>query len=207
LGTVYKLKELHNIHTVAKKLKLNIHMDGARLANAIVSLSCTPAQTTKDVGVDVLCFGGPKNGLALGEAVIFFNLKYAEDFAYRCKQTGQLASKMRFIAAQWLGILENNIWLKYASHANECAALLEEKLKRIDEIKILYPREANSVFIDISPEMTKFLKSKGWKFYNFIGTGGIRLMCSWDMTKKTINDFVLDIKNFFKQSKSNRRFL
>ncbi|HPO89995.1 MAG TPA: low specificity L-threonine aldolase [Victivallales bacterium] len=207
LGTVYKLKELNEIHKEAKKLKLNTHMDGARLANAIASLSCKPAQITKDVGIDVLCFGGPKNGLALGEAVIFFNLKYAEDFAYRCKQAGQLASKMRFIAAQWFSVLENNIWLKYATHANECAALLEAELKRIDEIKILYPREANSVFIDIPSEMAKFLKSKGWQFYNFIGTGGIRLMCSWDMTKETIRDFVSDIKNFLKKYKNRRNFL
>lgn len=199
LGTVYTLQHLEKIEKIAKKFKLKIHMDGARLANAIAHLCCSPRETTVDYGVDVLCLGGPKNGLSLGEAIIFFNKEQAEEFAYRCKQAGQLASKMRFIAAQWLAILRNDIWLKYAKHANACAQKLESELRKIDEIKILYPSEANSVFIDIPSALSDFLQKKGWKFYNFIGTGGIRLMCSWDTTDKSITELVNDIKYFLKK--------
>ena len=118
LGRVYTFTELHAIADECKMHKLYLHMDGARFANACASLGCSPAEATWKSGVDVLCFGGTKNGMAVGEAVLFFDRKLAADFDYRCKQAGQLASKMRFLAAPWVGMLESGAWLRNAAHAN-----------------------------------------------------------------------------------------
>ncbi len=194
LGTVYTQSELHDIHKVARAHSLKLQMDGARFGNAVVHLGTTPHEITVDVGVDVLCLGGSKNGLAIGEAVIFFNPEAAQEFEYRCKQAGQLAAKMRFIAAQWLGILEADVWLRYARHANDCAAILEREIMDIPEVDIMFPREANSVFVSMPEKVTDAVKKKGWRFYTFIGQGGARLMCSWDTTGDTIKAFVSDLK-------------
>ena len=194
LGTVYTKAELLSIHETAKAHSLKLHMDGARFANAVASLNVRPRELTVDCGVDVLCFGGSKNGLAIGEAVVFFDQEPAEEFAYRCKQAGQLASKMRFIAAQWLGILKTNAWIRYASHSNHCAVILEEQLKSIPEIEIMFPREANSVFVKMPETVIQSLHRKGWHFYTFIGLGGARLMCSWDTTEEAIRAFINDLK-------------
>jgi threonine aldolase len=194
LGTVYTQSELHDIHEKAKVHSLKLQMDGARFGNAVAHLETTPREITVDVGVDVLCLGGSKNGLAIGEAVIFFDLEAAQEFEYRCKQAGQLAAKMRFIAAQWLGVLKADVWLRYARHANDCAAILEEEIKSIPEVDIMFPREANSVFVKMSEEVVDAVKKKGWAFYTFIGAGGARLMCSWDTTEDTIRAFVNDLK-------------
>lgn len=194
LGTVYTPGELLRIQEVARSHSLKLHMDGARFANAIVSLNVRPRELTLDCGIDVLCLGGTKNGLAVGEAVIFFDPGPAEEFAYRCKQAGQLVSKMRFIAAQWLGVLKTKAWLRHAEHANHCAAVLEEKLRDIEEIEIILPREANSVFVRMAENLVQSLHQKGWHFYTFIGLGGARLMCSWDTTEQAIQSFVDDLK-------------
>jgi threonine aldolase len=194
VGTVYSPAELAAIHQCAKNHHLKIQMDGARFANAVASLDVAPRKITVDVGVDVLCLGGSKNGLAVGEAVIFFNLEAAEEFAFRCKQGGQLASKMRFIASQWLGVLHTGAWLKYARHANACAAIMEAEIKKIQELEILYPREANSVFVKMPEPVIQSVQSKGWKFYTFIGAGGARLMCSWDTQEEMIHRFIADLK-------------
>ncbi len=198
VGTVYKPKELLELYKVTKKHGLKLHMDGARLSNAIASLNITPKEITWQCGVDVLCFGGVKNGLMYGEAVIFFNKNLAEEFDYHCKQSGQLASKMRFIAAQWSGFLKTKAWYKNASHANECAKELESKLENIEEIKIMFPCEANALFINLPLRSVEYLKNNGWYFYEFIGEGGVRLMCSWDTTMQEINDLVEDIRNSLK---------
>jgi threonine aldolase len=195
LGTVYTRSELLNIHKATGVHSLKIQMDGARFANAVSHLNTTPREITVDAGIDVLCLGGSKNGLAIGEAVIFFDLEAAQEFEYRCKQAGQLAAKMRFIAAQWLGILKENVWLRYAGHANECAAILEKEIMDIPEVDIMYPREANSVFVKMQEEVIASLKKKGWIFYTFIGEGGARLMCSWDTTENTIKSFISDLKS------------
>ena len=195
LGTVYTGAELLNIKKVAEAHSLKIQMDGARFANAVVHLDTTPSKITVDAGVDVLCLGGSKNGLAVGEAVIFFDLEAAQEFDYRCKQAGQLAAKMRFIAAQWLGVLKENAWLRYARHANECAAILEKEIRNIPEVEIMYPREANSVFVKMPDKVIRAVKEKGWVFYTFIGAGGARLMCSWDTKEGTIRAFVKDLRS------------
>jgi len=194
LGTVYTRKELAALHKVAKTHHLKVHMDGARFANAVASLGVKPRQVTVDCGVDVLCLGGSKNGLAVGEAVIFFDRDLAEEFAYRCKQAGQLAAKMRFIAAQWLGVLKTGAWLRHADHSNQCAAMLEQHLRDIDEVEILLPRQANSVFVKMPPAVIDSMHARGWHFYTFIGLGGARLMCSWNTTEQAINAFIKDLK-------------
>ena len=195
LGTLYTMEELIAIKEVARKYGLKIHMDGARFANAVVAMNKTPAEITWKCGVDVLCFCGTKNGMALGEAIIFFNKELAEDFAYRCKQAGQLASKMRFIAAPFLGLLETGAWLKNARHANECAEYLEQRLSVIPQIELMCPREVNSVFVKIPEKVIKTLRAKDWHFYNFIGDEGVRFVCAWDTTKSRIDVFVSDLKN------------
>jgi threonine aldolase len=194
LGTVYSPAELQAIHAAAQKYNLRIHMDGARFANALVTLNVQPKEITWQCGVDVLCLGGTKNGLAVGDAMIFFDKSLAEDFAYRCKQAGQLASKMRFLSAPWIGLLKNGTWLKNAAHANRSAALLEEQLKKIPELQILMPRQANSVFVQMPHGLIESLHAKGWHFYSFIGADGVRLMCSWKSREEDIREFVSDIK-------------
>jgi threonine aldolase len=194
LGTIYSIKELKAIKKVAKKHNLHIHMDGARFANAIASLKVTPAELTWKVGVDVLCFSGTKNGMAMGEIVIFFNRDLAVDFDYRCKQAGQLASKMKFISAQWIALLENNLWLKNATHANKMAKYFEKQLLKINGIKVKFPVESNSVFIETSKQTLKNLKKKDWIFYNFIGAGGARFVFSWNSSKKRVDELINNIK-------------
>ncbi|BAY24157.1 aromatic amino acid beta-eliminating lyase/threonine aldolase [Calothrix sp. NIES-2100] len=195
LGTLYTPDELLSIKETARQYNLKIHMDGARFANAVAALNQSPAEITWKIGVDVLCFCGTKNGMALGEAIIFFNKALAEDFDYRCKQAGQLASKMRFISAPWLGLLETGAWLKNARHANQCAAYLENKLLNIDGVEMMFPREANAVFAKLPEQAIHILKQKGWQFYTFIGVGGVRFMCSWNTTQSRIDELVNDIKN------------
>jgi threonine aldolase len=144
--------------------------------------------------VDVLCLGGSKNGLAVGEAVIFFDLDAAAEFDYRCKQAGQLAAKMRFIAAQWVGLLRTGAWKRHAAHANRCAATLARELEAILEVEIVFPVEANAVFVRMPAEVIESLRRRGWHFYTFIGEGEARLMCSWDTADEAIRLFVANLK-------------
>jgi threonine aldolase len=194
VGTLYRPDELKALGELASRLGLRVHMDGARLANALAALNVTPKEITWKAGVDVLCFGGVKNGLAAGEAVVFFDRKLAEEFDYRCKQAGQLASKMRFLSAPWIGLLKDDVWLRNASHANRCAHMLLEKLEAVKTLEIMFPCEANSVFVEMSRDMIDKLHEKDWHFYTFIGEGGVRLMCSWDTTLEDIDAFVHDVK-------------
>ena len=194
VGTVYTVPEVHSLGECARRLGLRFHMDGARLSNALVTLNTTPAEATWKAGVDVLCFGGVKNGIAAGEAVVFFNSDLAFEFDYRCKQAGQLASKMRFLSAPWIGLLNDHTWRKNATHANRCAALLHDGLQDIAGIRVMFPVEANSVFVEMPRTMITGLHEKGWRFYTFIGEGGVRLMCSWDTTKQDIDDFLDDVR-------------
>ncbi|MEM9766342.1 MAG: low specificity L-threonine aldolase [Cyanobacteria bacterium P01_D01_bin.71] len=199
VGTLYSLDELAAIREVANRYQLKIHMDGARFANAIATLGCTPAEMTWRQGVDVLCFGGTKNGLAVGEAVIFFDRDLAEDFDYRCKQAGQLASKMRFISAPLASVLQDDIWLKHARHANNCAAYLAENLGQIPGVRLMFPQQANGVFVEFPEAVIAALHDQGWHFYTFIGTGGARFMCSWNTTRDLLNALITDIRAAMQQ--------
>ena len=195
MGTVYTPDEIAAVGETAKRLGLRIHMDGARFANAVAALDVPAKRLTWEAGVDVLCFGGTKAGLPVGEAVVFFKRELAEEFAYRCKQAGQLASKMRFLAAPWVGMLESGAWLRHAAHANRCAALLEESLRGIPGAVMLAPREANAVFVRLPEHVAQGLRERGWRFYTFIGAGGARLMCSWDTTEQDVRDLVQDVRS------------
>jgi threonine aldolase len=194
LGTVYRPAELLKISEAARQYDLRLHMDGARFANALAFLKAAPKDISWQAGVDVLCLGGTKNGLAVGEAVIFFDKAPARDFEYRCKQAGQLASKMRFMAAPWKGLLQNDVWIKNAAHANRCAALLAEELGKLPELEILMPVEANGVFIRMPRNLIQALHDRGWHFYNFIGEDGVRLMCSWNTREEDVRGFAADVK-------------
>lgn len=193
VGTVYTTQELRAIGAATKKLGLRFHMDGARFANAVASLGVAPREVTWQCGVDVLSFGGTKNGIHVGETVVFFNQALAEEFAYRAKQAGQLCSKMRFMSAPWLGMLQDGVWLRHAAHANAMAALMHELISNVPGVKILFPRQANSVFLDLPKPVIQKLWAKGWLFYNFIGEGGCRLMCSWDTREEDVRAFAADL--------------
>jgi threonine aldolase len=170
-----------------------VHMDGARFANAVVCLSCAPKQITWQIGIDVLCFGGTKNGVAAGELVVFFKKDLAREFDYRVKQAGQLGSKMRFVAAPWLGLLTDGVWLKNAEHSNNLAQMLAERLRAEAKIDIVFPVEANAVFLRMNEYLVRELHGRNWHFYKFIEPDVYRLMCSWSVTDRDIADFVAEV--------------
>jgi threonine aldolase len=192
-GTVYTRNEVAAIADFARTRELFLHMDGARFANAIASLNCAPKAITWEVGVEVLCFGGTKNGTAAGELVIFFNKEISREFDYRVKQAGQLGSKMRFLAAPWLGLLTNDIWLRNAQHANRTAGHLAQRLRKEAKIDIVFPVDANAVFARMNEQLVRHLHARGWHFYNFVEPDVYRLMCSWSTTEAAISDFITDV--------------
>lgn len=192
LGTVYSLQELTALREVAHEHNLLIHIDGARFANAVASLDCSPTEIVDASGADVLCFGGTKSGLGLTEAVIFFNLEMAQEFDYRCKQAGQLASKMRILSAPWQVMLTEGHWLRYANTANAAAQSLATAFQEMD-IHPVFPVEANTVFVQLPTNVSTALRSKGWRFYDFIG-GASRFMCSWKTQSSHIEALVSDLK-------------
>jgi threonine aldolase len=188
-GQVYTVAEIEAIARTCRDLGLSLHMDGARFANACASLGCTPAEMTWKAGVDVLCFGGTKNGMAIGEAILFFHHAQAVDFDYRCKQAGQLASKMRFLSAPWVGMLESGAWLRNGHHANDCARRFAAA---IQGVPIMFPVEANAVFLRLSEQALAALRSRGWRFYTFIG-GAARFMFAWDTDPARVDALVADV--------------
>jgi threonine aldolase len=192
-GRVYTSEQLRAISEECKTQELYLHMDGARFANACASLDCSPAELTWKSGVDVLCFGGTKNGMAVGEAVIFFDKKLAADFDYRCKQAGQLASKMRFLAAPWIGMLESGAWLRNAAYANQCAKHFAAQVSGVPGIELAGPVEANAVFLSASEEILKAVRKRGWHFYTFIG-GAARFMFAWDTHLARVDALCHDLK-------------
>lgn len=194
VGTTYTPGEIKAIWSRTKSLGLKLHMDGARFANAIASLDCAPKEVTWQAGVDVLCFGGTKQGMPVGEAVVFFNREMAIEFEWRCKQAGQLASKMRFLSASWVGMLGDGAWLRHATHANAMAARLEAALRDLPAVKLLFPRQANAVFAELPLPAIEALRRAGWLFYTFIGAGGCRFMCSWDTQLEDVDALVADLR-------------
>ena len=192
-GTVYTRNEIAAIADFARTRELFLHIDGARFANAIASLNCAPKAITWEVGVDVLCFGGTKNGTAAGELVIFFKKEISREFDYRVKQAGQLGSKMRFLAAPWLGLLTNDVWLRNAQHANRTAGHLAQRLRNEAKIDIVFPVDANAVFARMNEQLVRDLHARGWHFYKFVEPDVYRLMCSWSTTEATISDFITDV--------------
>jgi threonine aldolase len=190
MGTVYTREEIAALAEVAHRHGLAVHMDGARLANAVAALGCAPADITWRAGVDVLCFGGVKNGLAAGEAVLFFDNDLAHEFEWRLKQAGHLNSKMRLVAAPWVGLLESGAWLGNARHANAMAGRLWDGLSRVPGVEAMAPVESNAVFVRLPRGAADRLWQKGWRFYPW--GDGFRLMCAWDTAPETVDRIVAD---------------
>ena len=188
-GTVYRPGEVAALSAVAREHGLRLHMDGARFANAVAALGLSPADVTWRAGVDVLCFGGTKMGLPVGEAVVFFDRGLSEEFAWRCKQAGQLASKMRFLSAPWLGMLRDDVWLRHAAHANRMAARLAEGLCALPGVSLISPCDANGVFAELPAPAVAALGDAGVVYYTFIG-GGARFMCSWATSDAAVDELV-----------------
>lgn len=189
LGTVYKKEEIQALADLAHKHGMYLHMDGARLANAAVALDMNFREFTRDAGVDILSFGGTKNGMMMGEAVVFFRPELATLTKYFRKQAAQLSSKMRFISAQFIPYLGNGLWKKNAMHANRMAQLLEEEIRSIEGVEITQPVDANGVFAIIPGELIPELQ-KEFFFYTWDEQRNeVRWMTSFDTTEEDIRTF------------------
>jgi threonine aldolase len=190
MGTVYRPEEIQALATFAHEHKMFLHLDGARIANAAVSLGQSLRAATRDLGVDVLSFGGTKNGIMGGEAVVFFNRPLSADFLYLRKQGMQLASKMRFIAAQFEALLTDDLWRRSAERANGMARVLEAEVRKIPQVRIAWKVEANGVFAQIPQHAIERIKER-YFFYPWIEEESIvRWMCSFDTTEEDVKEFV-----------------
>ena len=198
MGTVYTKKELKTLAAFAHENGMYLHVDGARIANAAVSLGTTLKEITADVGVDVLSFGGTKNGMMYGEAVIFFDQELAADFKYIRKQGMQLPSKMRFIAAQFEAMLAGNLWRRNATHANRMAQILGGELAKLSQVKINQPVETNGVFATIPKKYIPALQKKYFFYVWDEEISEVRLMASFDTTEEDIRDFVKFVRKTVK---------
>jgi len=194
LGTVYKPEEIKEITHYAHQNGMYVHMDGARIANAAASLNLSLREITTDVGVDVLSFGGTKNGLMYGEAVVFLNSRAPEEFKFIRKQGMQLASKMRFISAQFLRYLSSNLWCQTAQHANKMARILAEEADKIPAIEITQKVEANGVFARVPRDIIPGLQEEFFFYIWDEPRSVVRWMTSFDTTEQEIYDFVELIK-------------
>jgi threonine aldolase len=193
LGTVYALDEIRALAEQAHEHGMLLHVDGARLANAAVALGASLSDVTTDAGVDVVSFGGTKNGLLLGEAVVFLRAGLGDEVAFLRKQSMQLASKMRFIAAQFEVLLTDGLWQRPASHANAMAARLAEAVAGIPGVRVTQPVEANAVFAVVPPGVAAPLEER-WHFYTWDERSGeVRWMCSWDTTEEDVDAFAADL--------------
>jgi len=220
-GAVYTIEEIRALTATAKRHGLAVHMDGSRFSNACASLlertnapaprpienreskienPPAPADLTWRAGVDVLCFGGTKNGMNTTEAVVFFNTQFAREFDYRCKQAGQLASKMRFLSSQWVGMLKDGAWLRNATHANHKARQLAAALRSIPGVSLLAEPDANALFATIPRPVATALQQRGWHFHNFIGADTYRLMTSWSTTDADITAFATALREEMEKS-------
>jgi threonine aldolase len=190
MGTVYTPEELRALADFAHDNGMRLHVDGARLANAAVTLNATLREITTDAGVDVLSFGGTKNGMIYGEAVVFFDKQLASDFKYIRKQGMHLPSKMRFVSAQFEALLAGDLWRRSATHANRMAQLLGSELAKVPQIKITQPVETNGVFAIIPEEYIPVLQEKYFFYVWDPEISEVRFMASFDTTEEDIHDFV-----------------
>ena len=216
LGTLYTIEEIESLARLAHSHGMYLHVDGARLANAAVSLGCSFKSMTTDAGVDILSFGGTKNGMLMGESCVVLNPKLNDDAKYRRKQMAQLCSKMRFIAVQFDAYLNQGLWRRNAEHSNQMAQLLYAELMKIgefgnnasdasdkcgsmqdrpDEYRVLYPVQANSVFVRLPRRVWKALQEQ-YFFYDWNEADNeVRWMCSFDTTEDDIRDFVSTLRH------------
>lgn len=198
LGTVYSVDEIKAITTLAHEYGLLVHMDGARLANAAVSLNLPFRAFTRDAGIDVLSFGGTKNGMMIGEAVIFFHREHADNMQYVRKQSTQLYSKMRFVSAQFLAYFENNLWERNARHANRMARLLSDEISQIEGITISKKTEANGVFVIIPEKVIRKLQKEYFFYLWNEKLSEARLVTSFDTTEDDVFRFACTLKKQMK---------
>lgn len=194
-GTLYSKEEIESLAELIHSYGGYIHVDGSRIANAIEATGISAEQMLTETGVDVLSFGGTKNGLMIGEAVIFLNPKLAENFSYLRKQGCQLFSKSRFIAAQFVEYLSNSLYLKLASHSNNMAKILARELNKFEDVTISKPVETNAVFAILPKEKSAKLLEKHMFYYWDETAGEIRLMCSFNTTQEDIDNFINDYKS------------
>ena len=194
-GTVYDAAHVGAIGEACRRRGLHLHMDGARFANALVQEGCTPAELSWKAGVDVLSFGATKNGALAAEAVIFFNPALAAGFERRRKRAGQLWSKMRFLSAQLLTYLENDLWLANATHANTMASRLAERLAILPGVRLMQPVQANELFVAMPEELIESLQAEGAVFYRWIDMPGeenpvVRLVTSFATSLHDVERFL-----------------
>jgi threonine aldolase len=191
-GTCYRPDEIAAIGAACRAKGLTLHMDGARFANALAALGCTPADITWKAGVDILSFGLTKNGAMAAEAVIFFNADQARDFAFRRKRGGQLFSKMRFVSAQFEAQLTDGLWLRLAGHANAMARRIADGLAGIPGVSLLHPVEANELFVLLPDSAIAKLEQAGYRFYRWDSDRGpcIRLVTAFDTQAEDVDAFV-----------------
>ena len=193
-GEVYELDEIKKIADVAHKHKLNMHMDGARFANALVALNCTPAEMTWKSGIDVLSFGATKNGCIAAEAIIFFKPELVGNISFLMKRAGHLLSKMRFVSAQLNAYISNDVWLKNAKQANKMGKKLSDGLVKHNSIKLAYPTQANEVFAKFPREMIEHLNSLGYKMNEDELDGqAVRLVAAWNTQNSDVESFLESI--------------
>ena len=189
MGTVYKPSEIEAVARFAHERNMFLHMDGARISNAAAAQGLTLRQATRDLGVDVLSFGGTKNGLMGAEAVVFFRRELAQEFLFVRKQGMQLASKMRYMAAQMEAVLTNDLWRRNAAHANRMAKLLEQEVTKIPGVRIVYPVEANGVFAQIPRAAIAGILERYFFYVWSEEDSVVRWMCSFDTTDVDVREF------------------
>lgn len=193
LGTLYTVEEIKALANLIHSYGGYLHMDGSRISNAAASLNIPIKEFTSDAGVDALSFGGTKNGLVIGEIAIFFKKSLSENFSYIRKQSAQLFSKNRFISAQFVEYLNNNLYLKLATHSNSMAKYLSEKVSELDFVKISRPVETNAVFAYISKELFEKIVKKHFFYVWEEETYEVRWMCSFNTSKEDIDNFIIDL--------------
>ena len=195
-GTVYQLEEIKSIAETAHEHGLKVHMDGARFANAIVSLDVSPAEMTWKSGIDVLSFGGTKNGCLTAEAVVFFKPELVGNFPYLHKRSGQLLSKMRFVSAQLEAYISNDVWLRNARNANAMAKLLSEGLAKFPDIKLAYTTQSNEVFVHLPSSTINLLNAKGYNVSEDELDGkSVRFVTAWNTVSDDIDKLISTISN------------
>ena len=195
-GEVYQLDEIKKISEVTHKHNLSIHMDGARFANALVSLNATPAEITWKSGIDVLSFGATKNGCMAAEAIIFFKKDLVGNVAFLMKRAGHLLSKMRFVSAQLDAYISNDVWLRNAKHANKMGKKLSDGLKNHSDINLAYPTEANEVFATFPRNKIDHLNSEGYKINEDEWDGkAVRLVAAWNTQDSDVDHLLNSLKN------------
>ena len=195
LGTIYSPDELKALSTFAHENNLYLHVDGARISNAVAALGCSLKEATVDCGIDIMSFGGTKNGLMIGEAILIFNKELWKNAPYLHKQSAQLFSKNRFIAAQFKALLENELWRTMALHSNKMAQLLKNEIIKIKGVILTQDVQANSLFVIIPAHAVEPLR-EAYRFYDWnTATGELRWMCSFDTTEEDVLNFVTTLKS------------